>query len=354
MEKQQINLRAPINTTGYGRVGFNVWKNLFYNDKYEVKYYPIGETYCEHNWIQSIQQSISTPFKPDSATLSIWHEHDAVTRIGKIPNFLLTFFERDVLCNNRRRSLDQQDGVLVTSAWAEQIVKESCPNISVNTIPLGVDTTIFKPIPKTNVDSTFRILNCGKWEIRKGHDVLVDIINKAFTPDQDVELIMSTSNPFISKEENEKWQRYYLDTPLGKANKIKFVPFIQDNQLNELYNLADVGIFPTKSEGYGLPILEMMACNKPVIVTNYSAITAFCNKDNSYLVDIDEVESAFDGRWFFGDSNWAKIGQKQVDQFVNYLTYLYNNRGFNPEGFKTAESLTWQKCCDSIGSILFS
>ena len=64
----------------------------------------------------------------------------------------------------------------------------------------------------------------------------------------------------------------------------------------------------------------------PVITTNYSAHTEFCNKENSYLVDIDELELAYDGKWFFNQGEWAKIGSKQISGFVDYLKHCYQNR----------------------------
>ena len=74
---------------------------------------------------------------------------------------------------------------------------------------------------------------------------------------------------------------------------------------------ADCGIFPSRAEGWNLDMLEMMALNKSIITTNYSAHTEFCNKDNSFLIDISETEPANDGKWFFGQGNWAKIGEEQ-------------------------------------------
>jgi hypothetical protein len=92
-----------------------------------------------------------------------------------------------------------------------------------------------------------------------------------------------------------------------------------------------------------------MAMNKPVIASDYSAHTEFCNKDNCFLVDIEDVEPANDGKYFRGQGNWAKIGQKQIDQIVDYLRYAYKNRvQTNPNGLKTAKSLTWSSSASKI------
>ncbi|WP_297897475.1 glycosyltransferase [Methanobrevibacter sp.] len=48
-------------------------------------------------------------------------------------------------------------------------------------------------------------------------------------------------------------------------SRIKFLGFISDDKMNDFYNSLDVFVFPTIMEGYGLPIVEAMACEKPVI-----------------------------------------------------------------------------------------
>jgi hypothetical protein len=96
-----------------------------------------------------------------------------------------------------------------------------------------------------------------------------------------------------------------------------------------------------------------MAMNKPVIATNYSSHTEFCNKDNSFLVDITEKEKADDGKAFRGQGNWAKIGSQQQDQIISYMRHLYSNRiNTNPEGLKTAEVYSWKNSADKISGCI--
>lgn len=54
--------------------------------------------------------------------------------------------------------------------------------------------------------------------------------------------------------------------------RINFLGFIPEQQLTDFYNSLDVFIFPTKVEGYGLPIVEALACKKPVVVLRDSII----------------------------------------------------------------------------------
>lgn len=54
--------------------------------------------------------------------------------------------------------------------------------------------------------------------------------------------------------------------------RISFLGFIPEEQMNGFYNSLDYFIFPTKVEGYGLPMVEAMACKKPVVVMEDSII----------------------------------------------------------------------------------
>jgi glycosyltransferase involved in cell wall biosynthesis len=114
---------------------------------------------------------------------------------------------------------------------------------------------------------------------------------------------------------------------------------------------ADCGIFPSRAEGWNNEAIEMMAMDKPIIITNYSAHTQFCNKDNAYLVDIDTTVPANDGIWFNGSGNWASIEEKQIDQFIEHMRYVYkNNIRDNSYGLKTANNLSWHNTANIIYS----
>ena len=96
-----------------------------------------------------------------------------------------------------------------------------------------------------------------------------------------------------------------------------------------------------------------MSCGKNVIATNYSAHTAFCNKDNCKLVDITSTESAYDGKWFFGSGSWAKIEETQMDEFVDIMRSIHNdkqngNLPINQTGIKTSEEFTWSNSARKI------
>ena len=95
--------------------------------------------------------------------------------------------------------------------------------------------------------------------------------------------------------------------------RIKFLGFIPDNELVDLFNSLDIFCFPTSIEGYGLPIVEAMACRKPVIVLR-DAIMPLEVKGRCIIVDdlnivfgnLTSLESLCKGVDLEDNYKWAK------------------------------------------------
>ncbi len=63
----------------------------------------------------------------------------------------------------------------------------------------------------------------------------------------------------------------------GVANRIHFTEFVTDTELVQLYNACELFVFPSLYEGFGLPILEAMACGRAVACSNSSAMPEVAN-----------------------------------------------------------------------------
>lgn len=63
-----------------------------------------------------------------------------------------------------------------------------------------------------------------------------------------------------------------LVNELGLRDKIRFPGYIAQSDLPILYNLAEAFVFPSLYEGFGLPVLEAMACGIPVVTSNISSL----------------------------------------------------------------------------------
>jgi len=63
-----------------------------------------------------------------------------------------------------------------------------------------------------------------------------------------------------------------LAASLGIEGRVRFTGFVRDDELLQIYNHADLFVYPSKYEGFGLPLLEAMACGVPVVTSNGSSL----------------------------------------------------------------------------------
>ena len=71
---------------------------------------------------------------------------------------------------------------------------------------------------------------------------------------------------------------------LGLSKRITKTGFIEEDDLAAIYNLAKLTLLPSYYEGFGLPVLESMACGTPVVASNISSIPEI-SKDNIVFCD---------------------------------------------------------------------
>lgn len=357
-----LNLVAPINKLSYGIVSSNLLHSLL-KLGVRVSLFPINPCNIEADLY--LHESIKIGLKNagdinlNAPCVRIFHQFDMSQWAGMGKHIGFPIFELDTFNAREKYHLSACDGLIVCSQWAKQIVINEIQNKGaikigasynydpVKVVPLGVDTEIFSNT-MPNPRKTCVFLNIGKWEVRKGHDILVHLFNRAFKPEDDVELWMMNHNLFMKpedKENNSTWQKLYAESQLG--DKIKFIPRVNTlNEVADIMSRSDCGIFPSRAEGWNLELLEMMACGKMVIATNYSGHTEFCNSDNALLVDTKLTEPAFHAPWFHGQGNWALFGSDQHEKFIEHMqtVYVKKQRGdvmINRNGIETAKQFSW-------------
>jgi glycosyltransferase involved in cell wall biosynthesis len=71
------------------------------------------------------------------------------------------------------------------------------------------------------------------------------------------------------------------------ADDIRFTGYVPDGQLPALYTGAEVFAYPSLYEGFGLPVLEAMACGTPVVCANTSSLPEFAG-DAAVLVSPED------------------------------------------------------------------
>jgi len=350
---KNLNLNCTINSTGYGITSLNIMKNLNNN----IALFPIG-TNVEVNseTDKSIVQNYlknSSEFDYDAPCLKIWHQHDLASRIGKGHYYAFPFFELDTFTDREKHHLKYPDFIFTASTWGKTILENNGINTPIYVSPLAVDLTIFNSPPKIRFNNNkYIFFHIGKWELRKGHDLLIKAFDLSFNEQDDVELWLLPHNPFLNDEETNQWLNLVEQSKLKDKIKV-YSKLPTQYHLAEFIYRCDCGVFLSRAEGWNNEILESMALDKPIITTFYSAHTEYCNDNNAFLISVDETEPANDGKWFFGQGNWAKLGDDQLEQTVHYMKYVYqNNIRSNRGGLATAQKYSWTNTANIINETL--
>ena len=121
-----------------------------------------------------------------------------------------------------------------------------------------------------------------------------------------------------------------LDAPkrLGIEDRVKFLGYVATDKLANLLNGATAFVLPSLWEGFGIPVLEAMACGIPVIVSNVSSLPEVVGKAG-LLVDpysVDQIEQAI--RLLMTD---AKLRQK-----------------YSKAGLAQSQNFSWEKMAKQV------
>lgn len=127
---------------------------------------------------------------------------------------------------------------------------------------------------------------------------------------------------FTGKNSNKKI--YNLIQRLGLQKHIIFLGYVESEDLPALYNGADLFVYPSLYEGFGLPPLEAMSCGCPVVASNTSSLPEVVG-DGGIMVDPYDVDELANAMHRVLTNDWLRI---------NLIR----------RGLKRAKMFSWEKC----------
>ncbi len=172
-----------------------------------------------------------------------------------------------------RRALRQADRVIVpSSATGRDLMARKLANSDrIMCIPLGINPLMRRITPTPEFAARYQltrpfILTVGVLEPRKNQTMLLEVLRELRKQGNDLELI-------IIGRPGWRWVDP-LTTDKYREMKpwVKILADISDADLIEFYNRAELFMYPSFYEGFGLPILEAMACGAPVISSGASSM----------------------------------------------------------------------------------
>ena len=171
---------------------------------------------------------------------------------------------------------------------------------------------LLKPVKeKYNLNDKY-LLAIGGSEYRKNMQQLINVYQRHFSGAYKLIVV------------GGKWRDVDLPGKYASDKNIRFLTNIPEEDLIAIYNMAEVFVFPSFYEGFGIPVLEGMACGVPVITSNVSSMPEVGGDAAVYFNPYDENDMA------------AKIESVLNNEMLR--------KEMIAKGLQKVKEYSWEKC----------
>ena len=187
---------------------------------------------------------------------------------------------------------------IVVSQWLVDIMKDQYGINDVALVENGVDPLLFNaPVRGKSKTPTVGVMYAEKSSF-KGCDTSIKSVMLARESIPELKLIA-----FSAKKPT-------AELPLPSNTEFHLRP--KQSLIKDIYSSCDAWLFGSRLEGFGLPILEAMACRTPVIGTTAGAAPQLIKEGSGYLVDIEDADAmakAIVDVCKMPDSEWQSLSE---------------------------------------------
>lgn len=241
----------------------------------------------EKRWIRILWEQLAWPLAAVRRGLDLLHSMAFVTPVWRPCPTVVTvydlsflhfptrypFLQRLYLTTQTRRSCRQARRIVTISQSGREDVHRffQVSKEQIDVIYPGVDDA-FHPRPAAEVEA-FRhqhglperfVLHVGTLQPRKNIPTLLEAMARLRRPD--LPLILVGGRGWFYEEIFAQVER------LDLREQVRFAGYVPDEALPLWYNAASLLVFPSIYEGFGIPVIEAMACGTPVVAADTSAV----------------------------------------------------------------------------------
>ncbi|MGD9155482.1 MAG: glycosyltransferase family 4 protein [Bacillota bacterium] len=181
----------------------------------------------------------------------------------------------------------------------------------------------------------------GRVVREKGLGVLLDAMPRILATYPKVKLVIAGKGPYMDELRHRAYQ-------LGIYHHIYFTGFIADNTRNALYQCADVAVFPSLYEPFGIVALEGMAAGVPVVVSDTGGMSEIIQHGrNGLKAYTDNTVSLADNiLWALGNPDHTnQMKQQALKDIANLYSWQWiaaRTQDVYTEILREAQSAAWQ------------
>jgi glycosyltransferase involved in cell wall biosynthesis len=278
------------------------------------------------------------------------------------------FFENDIeTLKHTRRAAREWDHIVAGSSWCEyQLRIGGVRNTS--TILQGIDPANFYYVPPRPDDGRFIVFSGGKFEYRKGQDLVIAAMRVFMQRHHDAYLACSWINqwpfslatmaqsPHITFHPSNEDCTIILQRTLNEngipPERVYLAPLIDNSMIRQIYQQTDIGIFPNRCEGgNNMVMCEYMACGRTVIASDATGHADVITAHNAFPLTRYSPRLIKDT---VGDP-CAVWHEPSIEELIDHLEFAYHNRDVcrqkNSAAAEDMKQLAWDKAAHRFHAI---
>lgn len=217
----------------------------------------------------------------------------------------------------KRQAITAAQAIICISENTKNDLLERYPSVADRTwvTPLAADIDISMAHGPEPVPERPYLLYVGKRGTYKNFSILLDAFARIVSCYPD--LILCLVGSLLESEE----VKHIID--LGLHERVICLGYLPDQHLAKLYRCSLAFVYPSLYEGFGIPLLEAMACGTPVIASEVSSLPEVVG-EAGLLFDPTSIDDLIDRIKFLIDNSTAR------DQLI-------------VKGFEQAKQFSWEK-----------
>ncbi len=271
------------------------------------------------------------PTLPRTRTLLTVHDLSYVRVPETASPKLKSYLDRVVPASARRADFIVADSQATKSDLVELY---SIPDAKVEVLLSGVDSRFCRVETPEVLMTTRRqykigarpyIFSIGTVQPRKNYGRLIQAVAHLRTAGYDIDLVIAGGRGWLEDPIYETLHTTKME------EHVHFIGFADEADLPALYSAAYLCAFPSLYEGFGLPILESMACGTPVITSNLSSLPEVAG-DAAITIDPYNLDAITDGI------------RRLLDDSALHQAYVQ-------KGYERAKQFTWEKSARHLRQI---
>lgn len=237
-------------------------------------------------------------------------------------------------------SCNKSDEIWVPCDWNVASFRESGVSKPIFKMPHGISLDYFEGYSGDNfsiggVDksNTFLFYSILQWNYRKNPEALFKAYFNAFTPEDNVALILKA---YVGRGMPQEEEARQIKEVVGRLKKDLGLPYyppvklitevLSTDKMKALHLYGDAYVSLTRGEGWGLPMMEAGLAGNPVIATGMGGNMEFMSAENSFPIDFMWTYvsgmSSFNN-WYLGNQRWA---EPDVIHAARLMKEVYLNR----------------------------